>query len=155
MSSGFYLKRESFLRITNAKIRISYLCNTKAPSDRLQLARTGKGQLGAPHQTVFTTKVILTSSMSRFDISSYDPITKNEDTDGLLYSLKLINQVVAKEVASGIPANRILVGGFSQGGVMSLLVGLTGEHKVGGLAILSGWLPLKERFKDVCVGFKV
>lgn len=32
---------------------------------------------------------------------------------------------------------------------MSLLTGLTTERKLGGVVVLSGWLPLKEKFKAV------
>ncbi len=33
---------------------------------------------------------------------------------------------------------------------MSLLTGLTTERKLGGVAVLSGWLPLNAKFKAVC-----
>ena len=49
----------------------------------------------------------------------------------------------------GIPADRIVLGGFSQGGAMSLLAGLTTERKLGGIAVMSGWLPLRNKFKAV------
>ncbi len=67
----------------------------------------------------------------------------------MLNSSALINRIITDEVASGTPPSRILLGGFSQGATMTLLVGLTGEHKLAGLAVLSGWLPLKARFKAV------
>lgn len=48
------------------------------------------------------------------------------------------------QIKSGIPASRILLGGFSQGGALSLYTGLTGPHSLGGLVILSGYLPIKD-----------
>lgn len=74
-----------------------------------------------------------------------------EDEEGMLKSSALISRIIADEVTSGTPSSRIILGGFSQGGAMSLLVGLTGEHRLAGLAVLSGWLPLKSRFKNVCL----
>ncbi len=68
----------------------------------------------------------------------------------MLQSRRSISEIITDEVASGIPANRVLLGGFSQGGAMSLLTGLTSEYKLAGLAVLTGWVPLKEKFKAVC-----
>ncbi|GAA5826190.1 hypothetical protein JCM11251_007201 [Rhodosporidiobolus azoricus] len=41
-------------------------------------------------------------------------------------------------------SKRIVLSGFSQGGALSLLTGLTHEYELGGLAVLSTFLPLKE-----------
>jgi len=67
----------------------------------------------------------------------------------MLESRRLISQLVEDEIKVGTPPHRIFLGGFSQGGAMSLLVGLTGEHKLAGLAILSSWLPLRNDFEHV------
>lgn len=82
---------------------------------------------------------------SWFDIESFDFST--EDEPGMLRSVRSINELVAAEVDAGIPADRIIIGGFSQGGVISLLTGLTSERKLGGVAVMSSWLPLKTKFK--------
>lgn len=68
----------------------------------------------------------------------------------MLQSRRSICEIITEEVTSGIPANRVLLGGFSQGGAMTLLTGLTSDYKLAGLAVLSGWLPLKAKFKAVC-----
>lgn len=67
----------------------------------------------------------------------------------MLKTVHSLNQLITAEVDAGIPANRIVLGGFSQGAAMSLLTGLTAERKLAGLAILSGWLPLRTSFKSV------
>jgi lysophospholipase-1 len=72
-----------------------------------------------------------------------------EDESGMLQSSRLLNELISAEVDSGIDSSRIVLGGFSQGGVMSLLTGLTSERKLGGIAVLSGWLPLHNKFKSV------
>jgi lysophospholipase-1 len=72
-----------------------------------------------------------------------------EDESGMLQSSRLLNELISAEIDSDIDAGRIVLGGFSQGGAMSLLTGLTSERKLGGIAVLSGWLPLHKKFKSV------
>jgi predicted esterase len=57
--------------------------------------------------------------------------------------------LIRDEVDNGIPANRIVVGGFSQGCVLSLLTGLTSEYKLGGIIGCSGWLGMSSKFPAV------
>ncbi|KAF8639476.1 hypothetical protein AX17_001496 [Amanita inopinata Kibby_2008] len=83
---------------------------------------------------------------SWFDIYSLDGGSK-EDEKGMLESMQKINQLITTEVDAGISASRIILGGFSQGGALSLLTGLTSERKVAGIAVLSGWLPLPDKIK--------
>jgi dienelactone hydrolase len=66
-------------------------------------------------------------------------------------SMEQINQLISNEVDSGTLPNRIVLGGFSQGGTMSLLTGLTSERKVAGVISLSGWLPSRNKFTTVSV----
>lgn len=49
---------------------------------------------------------------------------------------------------SGVAANRIIVGGFSQGGALALHTGLTFNQTLGGVVALSCWLPLHKTFPD-------
>lgn len=51
-----------------------------------------------------------------------------------------------QEMDAGIPAERIVLGGFSQGGAMALFTGLGGEPAIGGVVGLSCWLPLVDKF---------
>jgi len=73
-----------------------------------------------------------------------DPNSKAE----MLESVRYINDLVEKEIERGVKAERIVVGGFSQGGAIALLVGLglglsssSEQRKLGGVAGLSGFLP--------------
>lgn len=52
------------------------------------------------------------------------------------------------EVAAGIASDRIVLGGFSQGGAMSIFAGLLAPFKLGGVVGLSSWLLLNRTFKD-------
>jgi poly(3-hydroxybutyrate) depolymerase len=92
------------------------------------------------------------STDSRFDILSFG-FNAAEDEKGMLQTVHSLNQLITAEVDAGIPANRIVLGGFSQGAAMTVLTGLTAERKLAGLAVLSGWLPLREKIKAVRIGF--
>jgi predicted esterase len=72
-----------------------------------------------------------------------------EDEKGILESSSKVNSIIAEEVNNGIPPNRIVLGGFSQGGALSLFTGLTTNTKLGGLVILSAWLLMQEKVKSV------
>ena len=85
----------------------------------------------------------------RFDLRSFDFTTAAEDEDGMLRTLSYINRLISAEVDIGIDPGRIVVGGFSQGGTMSVLCGLTNERKLGGVVCLSGRLVLKSKIKSV------
>ena len=95
---------------------------------------------------------ILLNDVFRFDIYSFGFDTE-EDEKGMVDSALLINQIITSEIDAGIDANRIVLGGFSQGGTMSLMSGLTTGRKLAGLAVLSGWLPLRKKFKSVCTSY--
>lgn len=72
-----------------------------------------------------------------------------EDEEGMLRTVRSINQLITAEIDAGIPAERILLGGFSQGAAMSILTGLTNERRLAGVVALSGWLLLRHKFKSV------
>jgi len=80
-----------------------------------------------------------------FDIRA--DFESDEDEKGILETLQKLNKFISDEVESGNPANRIVIGGFSQGGAMSVLTGLTSNLKLGGAVVLSGWLPLSKKIK--------
>jgi phospholipase/carboxylesterase len=65
-----------------------------------------------------------------------------EDEAGLRASQAMIEDLIAAEVARGIPESRILLAGFSQGAAMTLMTGLRHPVRLGGLIALSGYLPL-------------
>ncbi|KAF6829394.1 phospholipase/Carboxylesterase [Colletotrichum musicola] len=85
-----------------------------------------------------------------FDIKrldgSVDSLRASEDQEGTVASAAYFTQLMKKEVDAGIPASRIVLGGFSQGGAMALFTGLGGELPLAGVVGLSCWLPVVERF---------
>ncbi|MFZ6774362.1 alpha/beta hydrolase [Undibacterium sp. SXout7W] len=76
-----------------------------------------------------------------YDILGLD-IANREDENGLRSSQEAINQLIAREIARGIPAHRIVLAGFSQGCAMALQTGLRYPEALAGLICLSGYLPL-------------
>lgn len=73
----------------------------------------------------------------------------DHDDFGMLRSIASLGALIDEEIKSGIPPERIIFGGFSQGASMTILTGLIHEHSVGGLVVLSGRLRLGKRVKLV------
>jgi phospholipase/carboxylesterase len=69
-------------------------------------------------------------------------LTDRQDEAGLRESMGLVEQLIAREKARGIAANRIVVAGFSQGCAMALLTGIRHAEALGGIVGMSGYLPL-------------
>jgi phospholipase/carboxylesterase len=57
-------------------------------------------------------------------------------------SQQAIEQLLEQEKARGIPANKIVIAGFSQGCAMALMVGLRHSERLAGIVGMSGYLPL-------------
>lgn len=81
-----------------------------------------------------------------YDIRALSGRSK-ETCEGLEDSTKFIQSLVKKEVENGIPESRIVLSGFSQGAALSLWVGLQYEKKLGGILVMSGYLPRPQAFK--------
>ncbi|RFU79801.1 phospholipase carboxylesterase [Trichoderma arundinaceum] len=79
---------------------------------------------------------------------SPNALQTDEDVDGILASRDYIHSLIKREIRAGIPASRILVGGFSQGGAVAVLAGLTYTEPLAGIVMLSAWLPLAANFLD-------
>lgn len=65
-----------------------------------------------------------------------------EDEEGIRAAAKSLFELVKKETQRGIPAKRIVLAGFSQGGAMALYTGLRYPHALAGVLALSTYLPL-------------
>ncbi|RPB01759.1 hypothetical protein L873DRAFT_1763484 [Choiromyces venosus 120613-1] len=84
-----------------------------------------------------------------FDIVSLTDILASEDETGILGSARNIHAIIQEQINKGIASERIILGGFSQGGALALLAGLTSEHKLGGIVGLSTWLPLHRNIESL------
>jgi phospholipase/carboxylesterase len=80
-----------------------------------------------------------------YDLLGLDLVSK-QDAAGIQKSEAAIQALMANEVARGIPAERIVLAGFSQGCAMALHTALRLPQKIAGVMALSGYLPLADRF---------
>ncbi|MYN00878.1 carboxylesterase [Pseudoduganella sp. DS3] len=81
---------------------------------------------------------------SWYDIVHTD-LGRQEDEKGLRESQILVEALIEREIARGVPAHRIVLGGFSQGCAMTLQAGLRYSQKLAGLMCLSGYVPLADK----------
>ena len=79
-----------------------------------------------------------------YDILGPDLVSQ-QDAAGIQASERAIVALIAQEVARGIPAERIVLAGFSQGCAMALHTALRLPQKLAGIMALSGYLPLADR----------
>jgi phospholipase/carboxylesterase len=70
---------------------------------------------------------------------------RQPDERGIRASQKQVEALIAREKGRGVPAARIVLGGFSQGGAMALQAGLRYPERLAGLMALSCYLPLADR----------
>lgn len=71
-------------------------------------------------------------------------IADKQDAEGIRASIDEVEALIAREVERGVPASRIVLAGFSQGGAMALSAGLRHREGLAGLLILSAYLPLHD-----------
>lgn len=79
-----------------------------------------------------------------YDIYGLTPISR-EDAIGISESQLAIEALIAKEIKRGVPANRIVLAGFSQGGAIALHTALRYAQPLAGILALSTYLPLKDK----------
>ena len=77
-----------------------------------------------------------------YDVYGLTPISK-EDEVGIRASQNYINTLIQLEIDKGIPAEQIVLAGFSQGGALALHTALRYPKKLAGILALSCYLPLK------------
>jgi phospholipase/carboxylesterase len=65
-----------------------------------------------------------------------------EDAVGIRTSAAAVTELIDSEIARGMPAERIVLAGFSQGGAIALQTALREPRKLGGVMALSTYLPL-------------
>lgn len=67
-----------------------------------------------------------------------------QDEAGIRRASAWIEELIAREVERGVPAGRIVLGGFSQGGALALHTGLRYPAALAGVICMSAYLPLAE-----------
>lgn len=71
-----------------------------------------------------------------------------EDEVGIKVSQEYVNSLIQIEIERGIPAERIVLAGFSQGGAIALYTALRYPQKLAGVLALSTYLPLKSKLTN-------
>ena len=93
----------------------------------------------APHRPVTINGGM--SMRAWYDIISLDRHGP-EDEKGIRASAKAVGAMLATEVSRGVPEEKIVLAGFSQGGAIALHVGLRYPKRLAGVVALSTYLPL-------------
>jgi phospholipase/carboxylesterase len=73
-----------------------------------------------------------------------DAGARREDEAGVRESQRRVEALIAREKRRGVPAGRIVLAGFSQGGAMALHTGLRHPERLAGILALSCFLPLPD-----------
>jgi len=124
------------------------------------LGDTGHGWAGASTQietprganvrwvfpTAKTVPVTLNMGMRMtawFDLNALDEASVVDDRAMIMESVAYVDSLVKAQIESGIPSEKIIIGGFSQGGVIALTAALRSEVKLAGCVALSTYLPLR------------
>jgi phospholipase/carboxylesterase len=79
-----------------------------------------------------------------YDIRSM-AINEQEDEAGIRQSAAILSALIDEQLALGIPASRVVLAGFSQGGAIALFQGLRDSRPLAGILALSTYLPLPSR----------
>jgi len=83
-----------------------------------------------------------------YDIKTLSERGRSESLEGLSDTVKTISDLIEEEIGNGIPSNKIMLGGFSQGGASAMYIGYTYPKKLAGLLLLSSYMPQKEEFME-------
>lgn len=75
-----------------------------------------------------------------FDFTSLD-FSSGENTEHIAESIERIEALINAQIDQGMAAERIILAGFSQGGVIALMAGLGFDQPLGGVMALSTYIP--------------
>lgn len=114
----------------------------------LQLGDLGPVRFVFPHGPM--RPVTINNGMTMrawYDIYVPD-LVRREDEAGLRASQTAVEALISHENERGIPTERIVLAGFSQGCAMALQTGLRHPDKLAGIIGLSGYLPLAAQARE-------
>ena len=82
-----------------------------------------------------------------YDVREVDLLLQEDET-GVRESAAEVERLIEREREKGIPAERIVVAGFSQGGAVSLQTCLRYPVRLAGILVLSSYLPLAGSLRE-------
>ncbi|MDH5340537.1 MAG: alpha/beta hydrolase [Rubrivivax sp.] len=113
-------------------------------ADELDLATVGPVRWVFPRAPVRPVTINGGNRMRAwYDILGVD-LVRREDDAGLRESFAQVHALIEREVARGVPAERIVLAGFSQGCAIALGAGLRCSRRLAGWVGMSGYLPLSD-----------
>jgi len=120
-----------------------------------QMGRALSAAVGGPVKWVFPT-----APVQRVSCNGGAPCTswmdldeipvKHSSTDfesDIRKSIAIVHKLIDEVVAEGVPSEKIVVGGFSQGGATSLLATLNYPSPLAGGIVLSGWAACSDKWE--------
>jgi phospholipase/carboxylesterase len=81
-----------------------------------------------------------------YDIRDLSPKARHDEA-GIRRAANEVEKLIARENARGLPCERIVLAGFSQGGAIAMHVALRSPEKLAGLAALSSYLVLADELE--------
>jgi len=78
-----------------------------------------------------------------YDIAMAE-LHRKPDESGVRQSQAYVDELIVREIGRGIPADKIILAGFSQGGAIALQTGLRHREALGGIMALSTYLTLDD-----------
>ncbi|WP_223669934.1 alpha/beta hydrolase [Kangiella shandongensis] len=81
-----------------------------------------------------------------YDIRDAD-LANREDKEGVRRSAAEVKKLIDAEIESGVPSDKIILAGFSQGGAIALHLATRLPHKLGGIVALSTYLTMPEQLE--------
>lgn len=82
-----------------------------------------------------------------YDLYGLDATSK-QDVAGIRQSRAQIDALIDQEMARGVPTERIVLAGFSQGGAIALHTALRRPARLAGIIALSTYLPLRSSLTE-------
>jgi len=100
-----------------------------------------------PHAPLMPVTINMGMRMPAWYDIRYQQLNRDEDREGIERSKKRIDAIIESLNQQGIASQRIVLAGFSQGGVMALFCGLRHEKPLAGIMALSCYLALADSSK--------
>jgi phospholipase/carboxylesterase len=75
-------------------------------------------------------------------------LSRDVDEQGVFDSARQVSDLIQRENERGIPTEKIVIAGFSQGGALALHVGLRHPERLAGIVALSTYLVCDESLED-------
>lgn len=116
------------------EVVVRQLAASALPQTRFLLPHAPKRPVTVNHNTVM-----------RAWYDAYPPAQPPRfDNHGMLDAEKMVAALIQRQMEKGVPAEKLVLAGFSQGGVIALLTGFGFPQKLGGIVALSSGLPSPE-----------